>query len=60
MAHHISLHMTNVLQKSDVHGMKHNWYVDDGFGNLTPVSNSAFQAANYSMSEVIHHNWNWG
>lgn len=46
---HISLHMINVHQISDVYGIKTYWYVDDGFGNLTPVTTIAKEAAEYSL-----------
>jgi len=44
---HITDHMINVTQKNDVYGLKEWWYVDDNFGNLTPVSMAARANAHY-------------
>lgn len=50
---HISSHIINVYQRNDVYGLKHYLYVDDNYGNLTPVSAKAHAAGNYSMEQVI-------
>lgn len=50
----ISTHMINVYQQSDVYGCKYHWYVDDGFGNLTPVSYASYKSGEYSMLSVYY------
>ena len=51
---YISTHIINVYQLSDVYGYKQWWHVDDGFGNLIPVSYDAYKAAEYSMLNVYY------